>query len=146
MQKYDMKKLLITLLCLSFFSNAEERMTPLINMAVDENWWNNEKNVLYLMERCLAVNSILSIEDPIGRDKRKDWFRILSIDLFNSIYKSTKPRDENEVNNLIMERSGEMFLLYLSYMKEDYLSKGNQYGDPLAGDIAVCNKYLESND
>ena len=142
-----MKRLLLTLLCLSFFTNAEERMTPLINMIQGEDWVKNKKTQLYIMERCLAINAGLSSGTRTDKNKemieesskKMKWFLDFSVTLYNSIYESIEPREENEVNNLIIKQSGEMLILYMEYMQEDYLLSGSPYGEPLMGDRDVCD-------
>lgn len=143
-----MKKLLLILLCFSIFINAEEeRMIPLKNMIQGEDWIKNKKTQLYIMERCLAINAGLSSGTRTDKNKgmilesskKMVWFLDFSLTLYDSIYKSIEPREENEVNNLIIKQSGEMLSLYNEYMQEDYLLSGSPYGEPLMGDRDVCD-------
>ena len=99
------------------------------------------------MERCLAINAGISTGTRTEQNKKMieesskkaDWFLSFALNLYNSIYKSTEPRGENEIKNIIIKRSGEMFVLYMDYMQEDYLLNGSPYGEPLMGDRDVCD-------
>lgn len=139
---------LLTFLCLSLFIHSEdERMTSLTTLIQGEDWVKNNKTQLYIMERCLAINAGLSTGTRTEENKKMieesskkaDWFLSFAVNLYNSIYKSTELREEYEVSNLIIKRSGEMFVLYMDYMQEDYLLSGNPYGEPLMGDRDVCD-------
>ena len=135
------------LLLLPSLTFAEARMTPLINLIQGEDWVNNKKTQLYIMQRCLAINGVLSSGTRTDKNKQMieesskkvTWFLNFSVSLYNSIYKSIEPREENEVNNLIIKLSGEMLSLYMEYMQEDYLLTGSPYGEPLMGDRNVCD-------
>ena len=139
---------LLSLLFLSFFLNAEEsRMTPLLDLIQDDDWMSNEKTQLYIMQRCLSINAGIAQGTRTDKNEKMlkessvkaDFFLDFAINLYSSTYPSNEPRQEFEIQDIIIQRAVKMFGLYASYMEEDYMLLGNPYGEPLMGDRNLCD-------